>query len=83
MCYPRRRASDEASRRLAARENAALIGGVELGNKDPVLASVLMDLSQNASISSSIAVGDAILAQMDGLGQLHRQHVCSRRRSWC
>jgi N-acetylmuramoyl-L-alanine amidase len=57
-------ASDEASRRLAARENAALIGGVELGNKDPVLASVLMDLSQNASISSSISVGDAILGEM-------------------
>ncbi len=68
-------ASDEASRRLAARENAALIGGVELGDKDPVLASVLMDLSQNASISSSIAVGDAILMNMDRLGRLHRRTV--------
>ncbi|MBL8200718.1 MAG: N-acetylmuramoyl-L-alanine amidase [Chromatiales bacterium] len=68
-------ASDEASRRLAARENAALIGGVELGDKDPVLASVLMDLSQNASISSSIAVGDAILGNMSRLGRLHRQTV--------
>lgn len=68
-------ASDEASRRLAARENAALIGGVELGDKDPVLASVLMDLSQNASISSSIAVGDAILGNMDRLGRLHRRTV--------
>ena len=68
-------ASDEASRRLAARENAALIGGVELGDKDPVLASVLMDLSQNASISSSIAVGDAILERMDSLGSLHRRSV--------
>jgi N-acetylmuramoyl-L-alanine amidase len=68
-------ATDEASRRLAARENAALIGGVELGDKDPVLASVLMDLSQNASISSSIAVGDAILQRMDRLGRLHRRTV--------
>lgn len=68
-------ASDEASRRLAARENAALIGGVELGNKDPVLASVLMDLSQNASISSSISVGDAILGEMATLGRLHRDKV--------
>ncbi len=68
-------ASDEASRRLAARENAALIGGVELGNKDPVLASVLMDLSQNASISSSIAVGDAVLGRMRKLGRLHRTSV--------
>ncbi|MEO8444004.1 MAG: N-acetylmuramoyl-L-alanine amidase [Gammaproteobacteria bacterium] len=68
-------ASDEASRRLAARENAALIGGVELGDKDPVLASVLMDLSQNASISSSIAVGDAILGRISRLGSLHRSSV--------
>jgi N-acetylmuramoyl-L-alanine amidase len=68
-------ATDEASRRLAARENAALIGGVELGNKDPVLASVLMDLSQNASISSSIAVGDAVLGRMRRLGRLHRTSV--------
>lgn len=68
-------ASDEASRRLAARENAALIGGVELGDKDPVLASVLMDLSQNASISSSISVGDAILGEMAGIGRLHRDKV--------
>jgi N-acetylmuramoyl-L-alanine amidase len=68
-------ASDEASRRLAARENAALIGGVDLGDKDPVLASVLMDLSQNASISSSIAVGDAILGKMSRLGRLHRRTV--------
>ncbi len=68
-------ATDEASRRLAARENAALIGGVELGDKDPVLASVLMDLSQNASISSSIEVGDAILRPMGRLGRLHRPSV--------
>ena len=68
-------ATDEAARRLAARENAALIGGVELGNKDPVLASVLMDLSQNASISSSIAVGDAIIANLGQLGHLHRRTV--------
>jgi len=68
-------ATDEASRRLAARENAALIGGVELGDKDPVLASVLMDLSQNASISSSIEVGDAILRPMARLGRLHRPSV--------
>ncbi|MFZ1623252.1 MAG: N-acetylmuramoyl-L-alanine amidase [Gammaproteobacteria bacterium] len=68
-------ASDEASRRLAARENAALIGGVELGDKDPVLASVLMDLSQNASISSSISIGGAILGEMAGLGPLHRNTV--------
>jgi N-acetylmuramoyl-L-alanine amidase len=34
-----------------------------------------MDLSQNASISSSIAVGDAILGKMGRLGRLHRRTV--------
>jgi N-acetylmuramoyl-L-alanine amidase len=61
-------ATDEASRRLAERENtAALIGGVELGDKDDMLASVLMDLSQNAAMGASFDVGEEIL---DELGQL-------------
>jgi N-acetylmuramoyl-L-alanine amidase len=69
-------ATDEAARRLAARENAAdLIGGVHLGDKDPVLASVLMDLSQNASLSASIAAGDAILDELARVGALLRPKV--------
>ena len=43
-------ATDEASRVLAERENSAdLIGGVDITDKDDMLASVLVDLSQNAS----------------------------------
>jgi N-acetylmuramoyl-L-alanine amidase len=69
-------ATDEAARRLAARENAAdLIGGVSLGDKDPVLASVLLDLSQNATLSASIAAGDAILDQLARVGALLRPTV--------
>jgi N-acetylmuramoyl-L-alanine amidase len=69
-------ATDEAARRLAARENAAdLIGGVSLGDKDPMLASVLMDLSQNAALSSSITAGDAILDQLARVGALLRPAV--------
>jgi len=69
-------ATDEAARRLAARENAAdLIGGVELGNKDRVLASVLLDLSQNACLSSSIGAGDAVLAELGRIGPLKRRKV--------
>jgi N-acetylmuramoyl-L-alanine amidase len=48
------RASNEAARWLADRENAAdLVGGVSLDDKSDVLASVLLDLSQNAVISAS------------------------------
>ena len=68
-------ASDEAARRLAERENAHLIGGVSLGNTEPVLASVLMDLSQNASIGASIDVGDHVIAELGRIGRMHRRTV--------
>jgi N-acetylmuramoyl-L-alanine amidase len=69
-------ATDEAARRLAARENAAdLVGGVSLGDKDPMLRSVLLDLSQNASLSSSIEVGDEILAGLTRVGTVRKRRV--------
>jgi N-acetylmuramoyl-L-alanine amidase len=69
-------ATDEAARRLAARENAAdLIGGVSLGDKDRTLASVLMDVSQNASLSSSIEVGDHILKGIGRVGSVRKPRV--------
>lgn len=69
-------ASDEASHRLAERENAAdLIGGVSLGDKDPTLRSVLLDLSQNASLSASIDVGDHILDELGQFARLRKRKV--------
>lgn len=68
-------ASDEAAKRLAAQQNASLIGGVALRGKDPVLASVLMDLSQNATINASLDIGDYVLAQMGKVNKLHRSTV--------
>lgn len=69
-------ATDEAARRLAARENAAdLIGGVTLKDKDRMLASVLLDLSQNASLSSSIEVGDTILGEMSRVATVRKPRV--------
>ena len=59
------RASNEAARMLADRENAAdLMGGMTLENKDEVLASVLLDLSQGASMSASAAAADKVLNQL-------------------
>jgi N-acetylmuramoyl-L-alanine amidase len=69
-------ATDEAARRLAARENAAdLIGGVSLGDRDPMIASVLMDVAQNASLNSSIDVGNRILRGISQLGLLRKPRV--------
>ena len=69
-------ASDEAAMRLAQRENASsLVGGVTLDDKDDVLASVLMDLSQNAAIGASLEAGDAVMNHMAQVGTVHRRKV--------
>lgn len=69
-------ASDEAARWLAEKENASdLIGGVSLDDKDNLLASVLLDLSQTAAIESSFAAGNSILDQMRPLGKMHKRSV--------
>jgi N-acetylmuramoyl-L-alanine amidase len=71
-----RRASSEAARMLADRENAAdLIGGVSLHDKSDVLASVLFDLSQNAAISASREAAARVLAELDHVGQLKKSDV--------
>lgn len=69
-------ASDEAAKRLAQRENAqALVGGVSLAGKDHVLASVLLDLSQNAALSASLDVGDKVIRELARIGTVHRGTV--------
>lgn len=71
-----RGATDEAARWLAERENAAdLVGGVSLDDKEPLLASVLLDLSQSAAIDASTDVAKRILDQLSGVGRLHRRDV--------
>lgn len=71
-----RGASNEASRWLANRENAAdLVGGVSLDDKDDLLASVLLDLSQTATIEASIDVGSSVLAALKGVGNVHKPHI--------
>jgi len=67
-------ASDEAAKQLAQRENAS-VGGVSLEDKDDVLASVLIDLSQNASLSASLDVGDKVIQEMARVGKMHRRTV--------
>jgi N-acetylmuramoyl-L-alanine amidase len=69
-------ASDEAAKRLAERENASsLVGGVSLADKDAVLASVLLDLSQNAALSASLDVGSEVIGQLARIGKVHRRSV--------
>lgn len=67
-----RGASDEAARWLAERENAAdLMGGVSLDDKNDVLASVLLDVTQKEAVSNSVEAADAVLGALRRVGQVH------------
>lgn len=69
-------ATNEAARWLAEKENASdLIGGVSLDDKDNLLASVLLDLSQTATLQASFEAGDAVLRNMQPVSTLHKRQV--------
>jgi N-acetylmuramoyl-L-alanine amidase len=69
-------ATSAAARWLAARENAAdLIGGVNLGARDPILARTLLDLSQTAQINDSLKVGRQVLEGIGTHNALHKASV--------
>ncbi|MFQ5643359.1 MAG: N-acetylmuramoyl-L-alanine amidase [Thiogranum sp.] len=72
----RRGASSEMARWLAARENAAdLVGGVSLDDKDDLLAEVLLDLAQSATLEVSNEVADNVLDEMKRIGKMHKKRV--------
>ena len=69
-------ATSAAARWLAQKENAAdLIGGVNIGTRDPVLARTLLDLSQAAQINDSLKVGRRVLDGIGMINPLHKQSV--------
>ena len=69
-------ATSEAARILAQRENAVdTIGGVSLEDKDAVLKSVLVDLSQTATIDASIDLAEDILSELGLIGNVLRDRV--------
>jgi N-acetylmuramoyl-L-alanine amidase len=71
-----RRATSEAARWLANRENDAdLIGGVNLDVKDRHLAQTLLDLSQTATIDHSLRLGSAVLRKLGAVNTLHKPQV--------
>lgn len=69
-------ATSEAARWLAERENAAdLVGGVKLDDKDDVLASVLLDLSQTGTIEASATLADALIGDLHRVGKVRSRRV--------
>lgn len=74
-----RGATSEAARFLAKKQNNTdLIGGataLSLGDKDEMLAGVLLDLSMTATMSTSLDAGKLVLKQMGSVARLHKKKV--------
>ncbi|MSS75989.1 MAG: N-acetylmuramoyl-L-alanine amidase [Methyloglobulus sp.] len=69
-------ASTEAARWLANTENAKeKVGGVNLDDKEEVLASVLLDLSQTATQQASASLASNVLKNFQSIGDLHYNTV--------
>jgi N-acetylmuramoyl-L-alanine amidase len=69
-------ATSASARILAQRENDAdLVGGVSLSDKDQVLAGVLTDLSMTATLDASLSVGAQMLGEMGKISRLHSRRV--------
>ncbi len=69
-------ASSEVARMLAESENATdIIGGVNLEEKDDVLASVLLDLTQSGTIGASLDLGQRVLGNLGTIGDVHKGFV--------
>jgi N-acetylmuramoyl-L-alanine amidase len=75
------RADREARNTLSRRDKEQVkVGDVTLNDKDPVLASVLYDLSQSAALSASNDVGNRVSIQLSRVAKMHSKR--SRRRAW-
>ncbi|THB63230.1 MAG: AMIN domain-containing protein [Gammaproteobacteria bacterium] len=71
-----RGASSEAAKWLASKENSSdLVGGVSLNDKDDVLASVLLSLSQTGTNNASKKLGNIIFKELGKKVILHNNKV--------
>jgi N-acetylmuramoyl-L-alanine amidase len=71
-------ATSEAARWLAEKENYSELGGVNLSHlddKNGVIRTVLIDLSQTATISASLNMGKSIINNLDRITSLHSKKV--------
>ena len=70
-----RGATGEEARWLASRENQSeLMGGVTLDDKSDMLKSVLINLSQSATVQSSLQIGQDLTQNIGYFAELHHGH---------
>lgn len=72
-----RGATSESARWLADSENnSEMLGGnIDLSDKSHLLSSVLIDLSQTATINSSLQLGTDVMQQLGFVARLHSHKV--------
>ncbi|RAP35652.1 N-acetylmuramoyl-L-alanine amidase [Legionella quinlivanii] len=73
-----RGATSEAARWLAEKENYSELGGVNLKDLDDqsgLVRTVLIDLSQTATIGASLHMGERVLRNLDTITRLHNRRV--------
>jgi N-acetylmuramoyl-L-alanine amidase len=68
-------ATSEAARWLADTENASDLVDVSLNDKEEVLASVLLDLTQTATQEASVNVANQVLKNFVNIAELHKDSV--------
>lgn len=71
-------ATSEAARWLAEKENYSELGGVDLSGLDDrngMIRTVLLDLSQTATINAGLQIGDKILQNLNQMTTLHHNKV--------
>lgn len=78
-CLSEGGATSATARFMAQRENGAdLLGATRLLNlkdKDPMLAGVILDMSMNATIAASLQLGSTVLGSLAGITTLHQKRV--------
>jgi N-acetylmuramoyl-L-alanine amidase len=78
-CLSEGGATSATARFMAQRENGAdLLGATSLLNlkdKDPMLAGVILDMSMNATIAASLQLGNTVLGTLAGITTLHQKRV--------
>ncbi|MBA2651458.1 MAG: N-acetylmuramoyl-L-alanine amidase [Tatlockia sp.] len=75
-------ATSEAARWLAEKENYSELGGVNLSQLDDqsgLVRTVLIDLSQTATVGSSLHLGERVLHNMSSITPLHNHRVDQAR----
>lgn len=73
-----RGATSEAARWLAEKENYSELGGVNLRGLDDqsgLVRTVLIDLSQTATIAASLHMGESVLRNLNSITRLHNHKV--------